>query len=581
MPLSSQLGAANSQLGNIQLGGYPQTTAITASFSDTITFSETITGHNLTVSMSDMVTFSDLITGHTNLLGDTLTFSDLLSTDNELNVILSDTVTFSDHATLVYEVELNDSITFVEGMDYIVEKDGSWTDTLTFLDELLSEIIVNKSVWDTLELLETIHPLFVRLRSLSDTVTLTDVFAGYVGRNFNDTLTFADAMTAFVTKVFRDTLDFGEVWSRQMTYNRPIADQLVLYDSITTTHVTRHIFTEAVTFVESMTGYREILMTPDILNFTDSMTAVNTIPVHDTLTFTEQLPISKVTHHTRSEVLTFNDNSETSAAWRANIVVTKQLEDVIEFVDIMLGLRAHVASMSDTLNLTDEALREVHVVSLSDTLTFVDSLSQDMVWHKNWHDALPFSDAISENTTSHLVWNDLLVFAEGFQVKYKGSRPTDESIREVIPVYPTIPDGATGYIPSVIWEGVTRIRPQVVFIGHSTSIVLPPPEFNDFDANEGKIAVQRSMTSRFRVYVKKAEREKRNWKFVIPRYKAEEFKAFLLAEINNELRITDWEGNHWNAKILSDSVDFTESRRWEPCGNATEVTIEIVGNRYA
>ena len=96
-----------------------------------------------------------------------------------------------------------------------------------------------------------------------------------------------------------------------------------------------------------------------------------------------------------------------------------------------------------------------------------------------------------------------------------------------------------------------------------------------------QMAVQRSMTGKVRTYAKRTERSKLHYRFVIPRYKADEFKDFLLTEINNPLKLIDWKGDYWNVQILSDSVDFVEVRRWAPLGNAVEVTFELVGQRYA
>lgn len=551
---ASRLGAVEARLGNIRLGA---------------------PSINLSPTFADTVTFVDEIRGVILEIGDTVVFSDTFSEDSVFPRSLSDTLTLADAIFNTKEGDWTDTLTFVDDVETLIWKDGDFNDTVSLVEQLLTELTIERSIIEAIEFQELLQRALVRLQSFSDTVTFAETLSGVAAKVMGDTATFSDVISAFVAKVFRDTIEFNEMLTPDMEYHRGIFDQLVLYDSIPLTKVTRITLSDTLTFSDSMVGYEVHPLSPDTITLSDTVVGERSTPLNDTLTFTDTPSTLKTVNKT------LGDNLLLQEIWTPNLVVERMIEDTIEFLDLMRGLRAKPATMSDSLTLTDGVLREVHVVNWSDTLTLIDTFSFNKDSTRTLADAVVFTDGMTLTKESNLLWNDLLAFADGYQVKIRTNNSVNEGIRLVTPVLPTIPTGATGYIPSPIWEGVTRIRPQVVFIGQSMSVVMPTPEFNDFDANEGKIAVQRSMTGRFRVFSKRAEREKRNWRFVVPRHKADEFKAFLLAEINNELRITDWQGNHWLAKIKSDSVDFTETRRWAPCGNATDITIEIVGNRYA
>lgn len=551
---ASRLGAVEARLGNIRLGS--PSINLSPTFADTLTLTD--------VSSAVILEFRDSIV-----------FSDTFSEDTEFPRPFSDTLTIMDEIFNIKEGEFSDTLSFSDTCETQIWKTGDFSDVVSLVEQLLTELTVNRTITEAVEFQEVLQSAMVRLLDFSDIVNFSEVLDGVAAKVLGDTMTFSDAITAFVAKVVQDLLEFNESLSPQMDYLRGTFDQLVLYDSTSLSLVSRTEISDTLTLSDEMLGDRVQPLSQDIVEFSEAIVGERSLPYSDTLTFTDDPTLTKTVNKTTGDTLLLQE------VWAPNLVVERFIEDTIEFIDVMRGLRAKTASFDDTLTLIDDILREVHVVDWTDTLSLTDSMTLIKDSTRVLDDAVVFTDGMALTKESNLAWNDLLAFADGYQVKIRTNNPISEGIRLVTPVLPTIPTGATGYIPSPIWEGVTRVLPQVVFIGAGMSVVMPAPEFNDFDANEGKIAVQRSMTGRFRVFAKRAEREKRNWRFVVPRHKAQEFRTFLLAEVNNSLTVIDWEGNYWNAKILSDSVDFTESRRWEPCGNATDVTIEIVGSRYA
>lgn len=522
-----------------------------------------------TESLSDACTFTDTMHGiqEEQAFTDTVTFLDVLGLVIESFQDLTDTLTFTDY----YVEPFIDTLTLSDTMEGSHWIPRTLTESITLADELLLEIEAVRTLSDVVDLADTMTRTINRLAALSDTVNLTDVLDGVAAKVFGDDVTFTDVLTEFVSKVMRDVVEFEDQLQLNTVLNRGLFDQFAMGDNLHPNIFIRRTFEETVVFTDAMTGDR-VIPYEDTIVLTDLMVGIETKHFDDTLTFTETVPFNRNVGLPIFDIVTFNDSLSPS------VVANRQLEDTVAFLETMRGIRAHIASMTESVTFVDGMFREVYNETLSDTVTLLDTMECVKDSERDLDDTVALTDQLQLTTVTNLVTSDELLYREGFVVKVKKRKGSGyipgTGLQEV-------PEPSGGYVPSSVWQGVIQVLPQVVMRGFSSAIVLPAPEFNDFVAGQGKVAVNRSMTGGYRVYAKRATREKINWRFVIPKYKADEFKAFIQAEINNTLDVIDWEGNAWSLKFLSDSVDFTETRRWAPCGNAVDVTVELVGYRYA
>lgn len=555
MALTGVLGTRFSQLGNIQLGKAPVSIFFNT-FTDTLTFTDLMVTNYL---FSDTITFDDDIE-KVYESGDALTFVDAISAHHIAVGVMTDSLSFVD--TFVLPL-VPDVLTLTDVFSGAVRRFGAMSDSLTFSDTASEHINAVRTTFETLTLTEALTQHMVRVVNISDSVTFSDTMSGLVSYALADTLTFADTMTEVLSKTFKDVLDFDSLFTYNAVFHRGWTDQVTFTDGLLY-HATLHpVGTDTLTLVDSFGGV-VVSSISDALSLADAISATVSHPLLETLTLGDTFSANKVQFRSYdADVIIFNESLTNHHITFATI------NDDLTLLDSETGIRIKSAAMNDSVTFTDHAFRTLIEVLTTDILTFSDTLSQHTNFNKHLADVLTFTDTLHENVVFRRSIGDALTLNDGFLVKIIQGDP-----------HPSPPDNVQP-IPGGGYQGVITVFPQVVITGVTKSIILPAPEFNDFEAAQGKIAVLRTMMGRFRVYSKRTDREKVNWHFVLPKFKADEFQAFILDEINNDLDITDFKGNKWHAKILSDSVDFTETGRWEPCGNKVEVTIEFEGIKYA
>lgn len=570
MPFTSKLGTKDSRLNNLKIGDGSNANVLTGDFTDSLTFTDETIGYPAIGKWTDTLVLTDGMTGYTNLLNDLLTFTDSLTPVIDVLAPLTDTLTFTELVINTIYVTFEDDLVLDDEATGISEKIGDFSDAVAFTEDMLRAFVAGRLYGDAVEFAELMSRNISKLLSLSDTLSLTDVITGAAVKVFQDTMTFSDVITGIVAKVFRDTMEFGESMTGTTVLKRTLTDQLIAYDSIAISLYTNLVMSDTLVLSDTLTGSAQRPLFDTVI-FSDTITGVASKPMFDTVTFSDSSSYIRTINKSLSDNLNFDDEAT------CNFVIMRQLTEALDFIEQMKGIRARLVSLSDTVALNDELLREVIQAPFEDDLVLVDDLTYTKHGIRSIDELLTLSDNLQLQTTLTRTVPDYLSFAEGFVVRINRKLP----VTGIGQIYaPEFPVGYEGTIPSPVWNGVISVLPQMVMIGATTSIVIPPPEFNDFVANQGKIAVQRSMIGNYRVYRKTTQREKLNWRFLLPKYKADELKAFLLAEIDNEFTVIDWEGSYWKLKILSDSVDFVESGRWAPCGNRVEVTIEFVGYRY-
>lgn len=106
-----------------------------------------------------------------------------------------------------------------------------------------------------------------------------------------------------------------------------------------------------------------------------------------------------------------------------------------------------------------------------------------------------------------------------------------------------------------------------------TTIVLPAPQPNDRKGNLSTINLQRSMNNVPYTYVKKRGRVRLTYKFHLFRMKALELQAFVDAYIDENMLITDYRGDVYNAVLVTDPFEYAVVEREE----MTDLTLIFEG----
>lgn len=558
MPFTGQLGTVNSTLANIILGLGSDTNLFDESCSDTITFTEAWAGWNLHQTITETLTFSDAMSAF-KVSGegfDTLTFTEALSHAGSMFFrSTSDTLTFTDDVHQTHPVDITDSLTLTDDAAGVRKLDFAGSDTLTITETLARQFLAERTINEGLPFTEVMSRKMVRLRALSESLTLSDSAVGTRVRVTSDTLTLTENLTEFIAKLLKDVLDFESVFSLNAIFQKPANDVFEMYDSIFLNTYMRLSLSETLTFTDVMTAAR-VKPTSDSVTFTESVTGVASKLATDILTLAESLSVSKVKHVSASDSMVFSDSRNVS------LVLVREIQETLILLETYLGIRVKFGVASDSVSFTDLLVREVHVVTAPDVLTFSDAVTHQKIGAGVASDTLTFADTIFVNTVISRTLIDAILFQE---------KPPADTLPSSAISIPDVPTGAYG----------TVANKMMVFIGQSRSVVITPPEFNDYASDRNQVIFKRKMDASVTTFIKTCKDEKLHFEFLVPKPKADEFRAFLDAENGRSFTIYDWNGYVWVAKLLTDTIDKEEVARWEPSGNKTRISVEFLGRRYA
>lgn len=110
-----------------------------------------------------------------------------------------------------------------------------------------------------------------------------------------------------------------------------------------------------------------------------------------------------------------------------------------------------------------------------------------------------------------------------------------------------------------------------------TSVVLPNPLLDDNEGLVSNLTLRRSMNNVARTYVKTSKNRRLRYTFVMNRLKALELQAFCNSYNGADIKMINWKGELWKVKLITNPIDFVQTRRHEPGGARTDVNLEFEG----
>jgi hypothetical protein len=574
MPVTSQLGSENARFGNIQLGNGNAATIFEANASDALTLTETWLGYNLHQTIPETLTFSDLASGFA-VRGqsiDVLTFTDLMFVNTILERSATDSLTFSEFVVNTKYGDAEDDLTFTDDATGVRRLDFTAPDTLTFTDLTDPELIALRVINEGLNFTEVLGRNLIRLRELSETLVFTETNIGHRVYPISDTLVFDDDFEVFVSKRTRDLLEFDSIFQLNAIFDKKTADVFEMFDAISLNTFMRITVTDSVIFVDTMQADRVTPMS-DSITFTDSTAGVASKSLTDSISIVDFAGFSFVKTVEAEDVIVFEDNDGNV---QVSLEVERFLEETLAFSEMMRAVLWKFGVASDTFTFSDLLVREVFAITVPDSLTFTDDLTCQKIAVGNPVDTLVLSDSVFVNIVTLLTLNDTLKFVE---YRPTNNEPSSSIPLPGIPTNPSPGDPPAPDIPSGTYATVAN--KMMIFIGQERSVVITPPEFNDYVSDRNQTIFKRKMSGAVTTFIKTSPDEKLHWEFIVSKPKADEFRAFLDAENGRAFTVYDWEGHIWAAKLLTDTIDKEEISRWDPAGNKTRIVVELLGRRYA
>ena len=110
-----------------------------------------------------------------------------------------------------------------------------------------------------------------------------------------------------------------------------------------------------------------------------------------------------------------------------------------------------------------------------------------------------------------------------------------------------------------------------------TSVILPNPLLDDNESLVSNLMLRRSMTNVPYTYVQTSKNKRLRYTFILNRMKALELEAFFDSYNGADIKMLNWKGEIWKVKLITNPVDFVQTRRAEPGGDGTDVNLEFEG----
>jgi hypothetical protein len=130
--------------------------------------------------------------------------------------------------------------------------------------------------------------------------------------------------------------------------------------------------------------------------------------------------------------------------------------------------------------------------------------------------------------------------------------------------------------------GVEVINPaHTVLTGHGGgTITLPAAELGDSYGAKVQTNIKRSMTGKTYTYVRKSDDDVFTMTWKLSLIQAYDLRNILVASFNQYIDILTWNGQRWNARVISTNLPLTHDARWQ--GNDQEqltVVVQFQGTR--
>jgi hypothetical protein len=110
-----------------------------------------------------------------------------------------------------------------------------------------------------------------------------------------------------------------------------------------------------------------------------------------------------------------------------------------------------------------------------------------------------------------------------------------------------------------------------------TTVVLPNPLLDDNENIVSDLVLRRSMDNTAYTYVKTSNNKRLRYTFVLSRMKALELEGFFNSYNGADIKMINWKGEIWKVKLITNPIDFVQTRRNEPGGDRTDVNLEFEG----
>jgi len=311
----------------------------------------------------------------------------------------------------------------------------------------------------------------------------------------------------------------------------------------------------------------------DTITFTDD--AFRAEPPGNTLLLTQEATVQVVLNVTASNSLELADvavisNVKTLAV--TDSLILSQLVGLVfeESVSSTLVLTDATdqarRAVFDLLALSQLAAAEVTVLggAISNTLVFTDAVAVTQISIISVNDPITFSDSA---LTSAVFVRSVANFVSLAAFEAAGLNPNDTPL-----------DGDIRDEAQATFERVDLLL-QAPCPGIETTIQLPKPLLQDGENLVSQLSQHQSVDGTLYTYVNRLDDRRLDYTFSLTRAKAVELEDFIDRYTGVEIQLTNWKGEVWKVKLVTNPVQFIATRFGAPGGPGTDVSLTFEGRK--
>lgn len=485
------------------------------------------------------------------------------------NVVISDTVTgrnSTNHETVTDSVVITDSISFVAANFQTV------TDSVVITDSITSHIAYPASVTDSVTITDSISFTYTNLQTVTHSVIVTDAISfTYTNiQHLTDSVVITDVIArlgtvyniSVVQEVSISGIGFGATYiTEHAIYHRSITDNVVITDvvaELATAVGNDVIITDSISFNRVINKHvidNVIITDLPYIQSPLRLSVLDYVTIIEGIQFLAPTRISVIDTVVIGEFITGREGTN-----RQTVTDSVILADVIRRLDAVYNI-----TVTDSVVIT-QRINTIYNLSLEQEVEIALIVGHTRYVTRNLIQTEVLTSDFSYLKEYHYTFLDNLVLISNLTRNIIVTRSFDQQQNLNSKFGAVLIFGMT---PHPVVTSIPTINPNITILSSNNStIILPTPEWGDTSHSNDKVNVQRTMTGNTYAYVKKSQTRILNYMFILDLPKALELKAWLLANQNNQIGLSNWKGEIWDMQLITNLIEFNNVGR--AAGNARE-----------
>lgn len=500
-----------------------------------------------------------------------LTITQVASCQKIVSADVTNTITYTQTPIVFRPIGSSSTLTLSQAI--VLQNTKPTSNTLSYSQSATFNRVSNVSILATFIPINTTSRNSVSNLSPSNTLTYSQTNVNILSRNAVNTLTYTQTATCVLSKKAVNFFDYGQLLETVFLLKKTTNSLFQYFQTFS------HTKTLNISVTSTYAPVSEVNQTiakggNSTLTLTQTVTFNVSHATRNQLTFGQSVGLQKTNNLTVLHKLRLFQDTIDAATTR------KSASNALGFNQVVKAWKVFTLSVTSSLNLTQEEVRERFLEDIDQSLTLSQSVVKTKIITENVRQTLSLTQSMINNSVIHQSTTNTLTYLPNHLIYMPVNNinyvPVDNLLATKIPG-PGI-DNIPYYNGTFFSIGQTprRIYPYCVLQVPEKAITLPAPEFNDVENYGGIFTIKRSMTGKTVTYVHKLTTGKLRYEFVIGAQKRLELESYILSFNSRIHRLTNWKGELWNVFITTNPFEIVSKSRYSNGKNDSNDDIEKV-----